>query len=98
MDNQKTEKEAMLWKQAKKRVGFKNHLYAYLLVNAFLWIMWLVKGHPADDETGMPLPLFCSLGWGFGLAWHYIGVFVLTNKLSSVEKEYEKLKERNGSF
>ena len=25
-----TEKDQMLWKQAKKRVGFKNHLYTYL--------------------------------------------------------------------
>lgn len=94
MENLKTEKEAMLWKQAKKRVEFKRHLVAYVIVNAFLWGMWLLKGRLSDEETGMPWPLFCSLGWGFGLAWHYVSVFVFTNKLSSVEREYEKLKGR----
>ncbi|MDP1799748.1 MAG: 2TM domain-containing protein [Bacteroidota bacterium] len=93
MENIQTDKERMLWKQAKKRVGFRNHLLSYLLVNTMLWVMWFVNGR--EMEEGLPWPIFCTLGWGFGLLWHFMGAFVFNNKLSQVEKEFEKLKAKN---
>jgi hypothetical protein len=95
MDQLKTQKEALLWKQAKKRVGFKNHLYTYLVINGFLWLMWLVKGASIEKEYNIPGPLFCSLGWGFGLFWHYMSAYVFVGKIDSVEKEFEKLKAKS---
>ncbi|MBK7666338.1 MAG: 2TM domain-containing protein [Sphingobacteriaceae bacterium] len=93
-----TEKDQMLWKQAKKRVGFKNHLYTYLAVNIFMWVVWYFTDwkHETEGEEhgGIPWPIFSSLGWGFGLFWHFMGTYILDNKVSQVEKEYQKLKDK----
>jgi hypothetical protein len=94
MENLQSEKEKMLWKEAKKRVVFRNHLYSYLVINLFFWIMWFV-GYSRTDHMGLPWPTWCSLGWGFGLFWHYISAFVMGNKYNQVEKEFEKLKSKN---
>ncbi len=93
------EKDQMLWKMAKKRVGFKNHLFTYLAVNLFLWAMWYFTDwkHHDDGEreySNVPWPLFSSLGWGFGLFWHFVGVYITGNKVDQVEKEYERLKNK----
>ncbi|MEI8136580.1 MAG: 2TM domain-containing protein [Bacteroidota bacterium] len=93
MENLQSEKDQILWKQAKKRVGFKNHLISYLLVNTMLWAMWFFSGREIE-ENGFPWPLFCSLGWFFGILWHFMGAFVLNNKLSQIEKEFQKLKSK----
>ena len=95
MENLQSDKEHMLWKEAKKRVGFRNHLISYLAVNIFFWTMWFFTGKN-EDEGGVPWPTFCSLGWGFGLFWHFLGTFVFDNKVSQVEKEFQKLKEKRG--
>lgn len=93
MENLQSEKDQILWKQAKKRVGFKNHLISYLLVNIMLWSMWFFSGRETE-ENGFPWPLFCSLGWGFGILWHFMGAFVFNNKLSQIENEFQKLKSK----
>lgn len=33
-------KDPVLWDIAQKRAGFKQHSLTYLIVNAFLWILW----------------------------------------------------------
>lgn len=93
---QMTEKERMLWKQAKKRVGFKRHLWTYIIVNAFLWCMWLIGGMEREINWRgemIPWPLWATLGWGVGLAFSYYGAYH-GNTPDAVEKEYEKLKEK----
>ncbi len=90
------EKERLLWKQAKKRVGFRNHLISYLLINVFLWVMWAATGREVD-EYGFPWPMFCTLGWGFGLAWHFMSAFAFGNKNSRIDKEFQKLKDKTDS-
>ena len=93
MNTLQDEKDRALWKEAKKRVEFRNHLFAYLIVNAFFWIMWAVQGNE-KDENGIPWPIFCTLGWGFGLFWHFMGAFVFKRGYSQIEKEYQKLKHK----
>lgn len=92
------EKDKMLWKEAKRRVGFKNHLVTYFAVNIFFWVMWYFTDHKhMDDEgyhTGIPWPTFCTLGWGFGLFWHGIGVYMRGNKVDQVQREFDKLKKK----
>ena len=86
MENQRDEK---LWHMAQQRVKFKGHLVSYILVNAFLWGIWLfTRDH--SDHTGIPWPAWVSLGWGFGLAMRYFRTFH-TNSGDEVEKEYQKL-------
>ena len=93
-----SDKDQMLWKQAKKRVGFKNHLYTYIAVNIFFWAMWYFTdwkhSEEGENESGIPWPIFSSLGWGFGLFWHFMGTYIFDNKVGQVEKEYQKLKDR----
>ena len=89
------DRDPILWKQAKARVGFTMHLRTYLIVNAGLWLIWalsnlaiLSSGH----VRGLfPWPLFPMLGWGIGLASHYFAVYHSKNERSMIEKEYDKL-------
>jgi 2TM domain len=48
----------------KKKAEFRSHLLAYVLVNAFLVVIWAVTG--ADFFW----PIFPIAGWGIGLAFH----------------------------
>ena len=49
-----------------------------------------------DNDSGYPWPIWSSLGWGIGLAFHFAGAYVFP-KANSVEKEYEKLTNKNNS-
>lgn len=91
-----SEKDKLLWKEARKRVGFKNHLITYLILNIFFWMLWYFTDYKNSEEGrhGIPWPTFCTLGWGFGLFWHFAGVYLMGNKASQVEKEYQKLKRK----
>ena len=79
-----------LWEVAKKRAGFKRHLAAYIIINAFLWAMWLFNGHhyKMDYNMNIPWPLWTTLGWGFGLAFHFVGAYVFSDH-KQTEKEYK---------
>lgn len=88
------EKDKALWKLAKKRVEFRRHLAMYFIVNAFFWALWLF-GKGRDHHEGLfPWPLYPMLGWGIGLAFHFMGAFVFPGNGPRVEKEYERLKSR----
>jgi hypothetical protein len=84
-----SEKDKQLWKIAKRRVEFKWHLGAYIIVNAMLWAIWYFSGEREQDE--FPWPVWCTFGWGIGLAFDFLGTYWGT-KHDSIEREYEKLK------
>lgn len=88
-----SEKDKLLWKEAKKRVGFKNHLITYILVNIFFWVMWWL-GDRGNSHNGLPWPIFPTIGWGFGLFWHFAGTYLRGDKVGAVEREFQKLKKR----
>ena len=93
-------KDPALWEIAQKRAGFKKHLITYLIVNAFLWALWYFTcGHHYVDlgdlkygrwDRNFPWPIWTTLGWGIGLAFHFAGAYVFP-KTNAVEREYEKL-------
>lgn len=90
------ERDEFLWKQAKKRVGFKMHLRSYLLVNAGLWLIYLATNtalfsHANVRGTYFPWPLIVMLSWGIGLASHYAGVYTQSGGRDMAEREYQKL-------
>ena len=93
-------KDPALWEMAQKRAGFKRHALTYLIVNIFLWIIWYMSAirHQIDfNQYGLyhfPWPLWTTLGWGTGLAFHFAGTFVFPRS-NAVEREYEKLKNKN---
>ncbi len=92
-------RDEQLWRIAKKRAGFKKQLAAYIIVNGFLWCMWIfTKGHSDFDEVGdsnFPWPIWCTLGWGIGLAFGYYNAYH-SDKETDTMKEYQKLKDREG--
>ncbi len=92
------DKDPHLWDIAKKRASFKGHLASYVIVNGFLWALWYFGGdHDLGDLrfSPAPWPIWPMLGWGIGLAFHYMGAYVYP-KSNSAEDEYQKLlKERN---
>ena len=93
-------KDPELWEIAQKRAGFKKHLVTYLIINAFLWGIWFVTGNQHRifdvdnwDMHRYPWPIWTTLGWGIGLAFHFASAYVF-HKTNSVEKEYQKLKNQ----
>ncbi len=83
------QRDEKLWKLAKKRSEFKKHALTYLIINLFLWGLWLFGGIKRGDYN-FPWPAFVTLGWGIGLAFNYIGAYSAFGE-SLREKEYQKL-------
>lgn len=77
-----------LWNVARKRAGFRRHLFVYLVVNSFLWVLWSLNA--TDVESPVPWPLWPSLGWGVGLALNYADAYLFHSE-NTVEQEYQKL-------
>ncbi|MFC2123007.1 2TM domain-containing protein [Bacteroidota bacterium] len=94
MSTQLSEEE--IYQQARKRVeekkGFFTHLAAYIIVNTMLVLIW---AFPAGG--GYPWFIWCLGGWGIGLLFHFLGVFVFSKRTGwekrEIEKEAEKLRK-----
>jgi hypothetical protein len=76
------EKLAAAKKRASEKVGFIGHLAIYLLVNALLVVINLVS---SKDIVWVIWPI---LGWGVGLAIHFISAFVLNGFLDRLEQKF----------
>ncbi len=92
-------KDPVLWETAKKRASFKGHLASYVIVNGFLWALWYFSSGHHHVEAGeynwdyIPWPIWPTLGWGIGIAFHFVGAYVFP-EANSVEREYQKLKNK----
>jgi len=91
MSKQMSEDE--IYEQAKKRVeekkGFYIHFTVYVVVNIMLVLIWaFVAGR------GFPWFIFPLGGWGIGILFHFLGVFVFERKSdrAAIEKEAEKIR------
>jgi hypothetical protein len=89
MENTQTQRDEKLWKIAKRRAEFKKHLLTYILVNLFLWGVWIVTGI-THGHYNYPWPLWVTFGWGIGVVFNYIGAYT-GFKDNMTEKEYQKL-------
>ena len=91
MSPQMSEEE--IYQQARKIVeekkGFYVHLTVYICVNILLVIIW---AFPAGG--GYPWFLWCLGGWGIGLLFHFLGVFVFSKQSGWESKQIEKEAER----
>jgi len=87
--------EEEIYRQARKRVeekkGFYVHFAVYIIVNIILVIIWAATG------AGYPWFLFPLGGWGIGILFHFLGVFVFSRQTDwerrAVEKEAERLRK-----
>jgi hypothetical protein len=55
-------------RRLQKKRDFHTHLVAYVLVNAFLWLIWGVVY--AAGGPWFPWPVFPLFGWAIGLIFH----------------------------
>jgi cytochrome c oxidase assembly factor CtaG len=85
-------KDPQLWHIARKRASFKSHLLTYIIVNIGLWILWYLTGARRDGNS-IPWPAWTTIGWGIGVAFHYIGAYTRAGD-NSIEKEYDKLTQK----
>jgi hypothetical protein len=90
-----TENDKALWKTAKKRVAFKKQLAVYLIVNASFWLYWIFSENTHNRQSYVPWPVWPMIGWGIGLAFSYYNAYG-AGQTNSVEKEYQKLKQKQG--
>lgn len=89
------QKDERLWRIAKARAGFRNHLMTYLIINGALWVIWLLTDSGHD---GPPWPVWPMFGWGLALAFQYYNAFH-KDPYGDATREYEKLqqeRERQG--
>ena len=56
----------------KAKQAFWASLGAYVIINAFLWILWAMTD---DEKDGIPWPLWVTVGWGVGMAFYAFNIF-----------------------
>lgn len=88
-------KNVELWQLAQRRASFKGHLTTYVIMSVFFWAIWAFSGGRTYGN-GLPWPVWPMLGWGIGVAFHYIGAYVAP-KSNTTQKEYEKLLQQQTS-
>jgi fatty acid desaturase len=85
--------EEQIYEQAKKRVeekkGFFLHLTVYIVVNIMLVLLWAFAA-----GGGFPWFIIVLGGWGIGLLFHFLQVFVFGKKSdkAAIEREAEKIR------
>ena len=87
--------EEELYRIARRRVedkkGFYTHFAVYIGVNILLVIIWATTG------AGFPWFVFPLGGWGIGVLFHFLGVFVFSRtsdwERREIEKEVERLRK-----
>ena len=86
-------KDPELWELARRRASFKSHFATYLIMVVFFWALWYFTGGRTYN-SGLPWPVWPMLGWGIGVAFHYMGAYVNPQN-NSVDREYQKLAGKN---
>lgn len=82
--------------RVRQKKGFFIHLTVYIAVNVFLVIIWAIT----SVQAGYTFPwfIFPLVGWGIGLLFHFLAVFVFPKQggdweRKEIQKEMEKLKK-----
>ena len=87
-------RDEALWQKAKKRAAFQRSLVFYFVINGFLWFIWWFTAGSMGYNRETPWPIWSMFGWGIGLLFQYLNAYGGA-KNDLVEKEYEKLKNKN---
>jgi len=90
--------EEEIYEKAKKRVSdkkdFYTHVAVYIVINIILVIIWAASG------VDYPWFIWPLGGWGIGLSFHFLNVFVFQGdsdwEKREIEKEAEKLRRKEG--
>ncbi|MEI7554771.1 2TM domain-containing protein [Candidatus Chlorohelix sp.] len=76
----------MAERRVKAKIGFYWHLASYVIVNGMLIAIYLLTTMPVG---GLYYPWFVwpMLGWGIGLLFHFLGVYVFASNNSPVVRQ-----------
>lgn len=86
-------KEGKLKGTAQKKADFRKYVYAYLIINAILWVIWwFTEGHSAGLLIDS-WPLWIMLGWGIGMALKYYEAYH-GFKQTAANPEHKNLKNQ----
>jgi 2TM domain len=90
-------------KRVKAKIGFYSHLSSYVIVNGFLICVYLLTG-PLPGNYSYPWFVWTMFGWGIGLFFHFLSVFVFASKGNSeaqrrrmIEEEMRRMGVHNSS-
>ena len=79
----------------KRKRGFKNHLAAYIIVNAFLWVLYVIAA--VQEGEWWPWPLVVMAGWGIGLALNWRAAYGrATGPITEEEIQHEIDRQKGG--
>ena len=77
-------------KRLKKRRDFHGHVLIYLLVNAFLVVIWAVT-----SPGGFFWPVFILVGWGIGVVMNAWDVYFAQDfGEDDIAREIERIEQR----
>ena len=79
----------------KQKQAFRTHLFSFVVVNATLWIIWLITAISGSGGAWFPWPIFPTLGWGIGLAFNWRAAYGPGSRMiseSEVEAEIRRLR------
>ena len=79
-----------------KKRDFRNHVFAYVVINIMLWCIWIVAGFV--DGWQFPWPVFATVVWGLFLLRHHRDTYS-RDPLSEdrVQREIEDLRAHGRS-
>ena len=81
-------------KTAKRRVAFKKHFTAYILLNLLLWVLYFFLFRKSEDKMFFNCILFVLITWTIISVGHYFYAMRWNKKM--LDKEIESLmKEKN---
>jgi len=80
-------------RQVKKRRDFHAHAFSYVVINLFLWGLWIVIG--VSSHSWYPWPVWVTLAWGLGLAFNAWDVYVRKPMTESeIQDEMRRIADR----
>jgi hypothetical protein len=86
----------MAEKRVEERRGLIWHLASYFIINLFLWGIWLIVGLSSD--AWYPWPVWVTLGWGIGIAFHVVGyvsgVRGESRREEQIQREMERMRQQ----
>ncbi len=80
-------------KRVNERGGLLWHLASFAIVNLFLWGIWLVIGL-STNGAWYPWPIWVTLAWGMGFAFHAVGYMTGARGESRREEQIQREMER----
>jgi fatty acid desaturase len=82
------------------KIGFRQHLLFYLIVNFFLFIVWLVIALVVGGGAWFPWFVFPLAGWGIGIILHAYETYGATHQYARreelIRKEMERMRDHSG--